>query len=104
MAPIVFNKINFLNTPISLKLFGSHKTYRGFFFGIMLSIIVTLTQKILSPLTTPINLLDYSEINIFFFGFMMGLCALLWDLIKSFINRKYVDNIKHKIKYKYIVK
>jgi len=88
MAPIIFNKVNFLNFPINKKLFGDHKTYRGFFFGIMISIIIAIIQKNLSALTSQINLIDYLKINIFFFGFMMGLCALLGDLLKSFIKRR----------------
>lgn len=92
MSPVIFQKINFLNISINKKLFGENKTYRGFFFGILLSIIVALLQKYLSAPQINIEILDYSKINILLFGFLMGFGALLGDLAKSFIKRKL--NIK----------
>lgn len=88
MAPLIFNRINFLNIPINKKLFGENKTWRGIFFGIILSIVVAFLQKISSALFHNIETLNYNEINIFVFGFVMGAGALTGDLIKSFIKRK----------------
>ncbi len=88
MAPIIFQKVNFLNKAINKKLFGENKTYRGLFFGILFSIIIALLQQNLGALFHNIEMLDYSKINIFLFGFWMGIGALLGDLLKSFIKRK----------------
>jgi CDP-2,3-bis-(O-geranylgeranyl)-sn-glycerol synthase len=88
MAPIIFNRINFLSFPIDAKLFGEHKTYRGFFFGIILSVLIVYIQNNLNIQTKQINIIDYSKTNILYFGVMMGLFALLGDLIKSFIKRR----------------
>lgn len=88
MAPVIFRKCNFLNTPINKKLFGDHKTYRGFFFGIISSIIIVFLQSIMSALTYKIELLNYQNINIIIFGLLMGIGALLGDLLKSYFKRK----------------
>lgn len=89
MAPVIFRKCNFLNIPISKKLCGDHKTYRGFFFGVLLSIIVAFLQSKMSALTKHIEMLDYQSINIVIFGLLMGIGALLADLLKSFLKRKF---------------
>lgn len=89
MAPVIFRKCNFLNISINKKLFGSHKTYRGFLFGILLSIIVAFLQGILSAPTKNIKLLDYQSINIFIFGSLMAIGALTADLLKSYTKRRF---------------
>lgn len=89
MAPVLFQKINFLNTSINKKLFGDHKTYRGFFFGALLSIIIAFLQSRMSALTKRIELLDYQSINIIVFGLLVAIGALLADLLKSYLKRKF---------------
>lgn len=88
MAPVIFQNINFLNKKINKKLFGENKTYRGLFFGIFASILTAFLQKELSALFQKFEILNYNEINILLFGFMLGLGALTGDLLKSFIKRK----------------
>lgn len=88
MSPVIFSRINFLNFPINKKLFGENKTYRGLFFGTILSIIIVFLQRISSALFYKIEILNYNEINFFIFGFLMGIGALLGDLLKSFIKRR----------------
>lgn len=88
MAPLIFQRINFLNIPINKKLFGENKTYRGLFFGIVLSIMIAFLQRLSGALFRSIEIINYNEINIFIFGLFMGLGALMGDLLKSLIKRK----------------
>jgi len=83
MAPVFFKKLNFLSKPINNKLFGSHKTYGGFIFGILTAILVTFMQY---KLNLSINLLNYS--NFLLIGFLFGFGALFGDLVKSFFKRR----------------
>ena len=111
MAPVLFKNINFLNhrnlrflgcqkslheiskhKPINKKLFGKNKTYKGFFFGILTSIIIVYLQKLLYPLTSNISIIDYNSINILLIGFLLGFGALFGDLVESFFKRRL--NIK----------
>ena len=82
MAPIFFSKLNFLNIPINTKLFGDHKTYRGFFFGILASIFIVYLQFRIGLFL----LFDYSDWILI--GFLFGFGALFGDLIESFFKRK----------------
>ncbi len=88
MAPLIFQRINFLNIPINKKLFGENKTYRGLFFEIVLSIMIAFLQRLSGALFRSIEIINYNEINIFIFGLFMGLGALMGDLLKSLIKRK----------------
>lgn len=99
MAPIVFKKVNFLNYPIDFNkkflgkpLLGNHKTFRGFFFGIICAIIVVYLQAYFYEFIKDYSIVRYSEINILFFGFLMGFGALLGDSIKSFFKRRIKIN------------
>jgi len=95
MMPIFSKRINFLNYPVDFnkKLFGksilgSHKTYRGFFFGIIGAIVIAYVQFLLSRFTlfSNISLLDYS--NWLVIGFLIGFGALFGDSVKSFFKRR----------------
>lgn len=88
MAPVFFKKVPFLDKPISKKLFGEHKTYRGFFFGILLSIITIYLQKLLYPWMADYSIIDYSSVNVLLPGFLLGFGALAGDLVKSYFKRK----------------
>lgn len=94
MAPVLVKKINFLNYPIDFgkkisgdRIFGENKTYRGFFFGILLSIIAALIQKSVYPTDLSV-LVNYNEVNVFLLGFLLGFGALFGDLVKSFFKRR----------------
>ena len=89
MAPVIFNRTDFLNKPINSKLFGSHKTYRGFFFGILLSIFVIFIQELFSGFLEGYLLINYSpSFELMFIGVILGFSALLGDLVKSFFKRR----------------
>lgn len=95
MAPVLFKWIPFLNVPVDLNktfrgkpIFGEHKTYRGFLFGILTAIFIVYLQQIFYTQTQSLTVIDYSQINIFLLGFLMGFGALLGDLIESFFKRQ----------------
>ncbi len=79
-----------LAKPINEKLFGAHKTWRGFYAGFAGALLVLSLQKywqqqdVLSDYT----LLDYSQINLFLYAFLFGIGALTGDLAKSFFKRR----------------
>ncbi len=95
MAPVIVKKINFLAYPVDFNkrlnnkpILGSHKTFRGFFFGIIFAVIIAYLQHIFYPLPAirTISFHDYD--NWLAFGFLMGAGALVGDSIKSFFKRK----------------
>ena len=95
MSPVLFKKVPFLNFSVDLgaklggrPLFGSHKTYRGFFFGTLMAVLTVWLQKFFYPQLINISLIDYSVINVFLLGFLLGFGALLGDLVKSFFKRR----------------
>lgn len=98
MAPVIFKKINFLNYPIDFgktingkPIFGSHKTFRGFFFGILVAILIALLQKALYlryEFFREITLFPFDEHNAVLVGFLMGFGVLFGDAIKSLIKRQ----------------
>lgn len=94
MMPVIANRYSWLpklNIPIDGKctfrgqrLFGDHKTVRGFFVGIFLSSMWGGVLFFFSHFL-PID----PKIEIFFlFGFLAGLGALLGDAIESSIKRQ----------------
>ena len=62
MAPPLLKKVNFLNYPIHEKLLGSHKTYRGLIFAVIVGMLIFYIQKILFQyaLFKNISLINYS--------------------------------------------
>jgi CDP-2,3-bis-(O-geranylgeranyl)-sn-glycerol synthase len=99
MSPIIFRKIPLLNYPVDFNiqfkgkpLFGKNKTYRGFFFGIIIAILTIFIQKTLYPYPNNFSLINYNEINIYLLGFLLGFGALFGDILESFFKRRF--NIK----------
>jgi len=90
MAPVIFGKINFLKKPINEKVFGSHKTWRGIFFGLVLALLISILQVYLYKYDffRGISFFDYNFSNAILLGFLLGLGALVGDLTKSFFKRK----------------
>ncbi len=97
MAPVFFRKIPFLDYPVDFgmkwksdPLLGTHKTFRGFFFGILLSMIIVYIQKSLTAhqYFREISLVAYSEHSFLLLGFLLGFGALFGDLVKSFLKRR----------------
>ncbi|MBU1992650.1 MAG: CDP-archaeol synthase [Patescibacteria group bacterium] len=71
MTPVLVKWVPFLNYPISRKYLGDHKTYRGFFFGILIAMFIAWTQ--------------HGDI---YLGFLLGFGALSGDSVKSFFKRR----------------
>jgi CDP-2,3-bis-(O-geranylgeranyl)-sn-glycerol synthase len=98
MAPVFFKKLDFLDYPVDFNkkwkgkpLLGSHKTIRGFFFGILLSIIVVYIQKLLFgsiEFFRNLSLLDYSAHNFLILGILLGFGALFGDAVESLFKRR----------------
>ncbi len=89
MSPVLFKKINFLNYPVDLgmkfrkkPLFGKNKTYRGFFFGTLMSILTVYIESLFHL----DNIIGYN--NIILLGLLLGFGALLGDVIESFFKRQ----------------
>lgn len=80
MIPVLLRKINFLSAPISEKLFGTNKTWRGFLGGVILG---TLLSFILIGV-----FLSSIEVWMLFIVFLLCLGALLGDLVKSYFKRR----------------
>ncbi|MCU0642544.1 MAG: CDP-archaeol synthase [archaeon] len=86
MAPVLFKNINFLNYPISKKLFGEHKTYRGFFFGILLAVLAAYALSWSAKFV--FTGYDYGFLSPMILGLLLGFGALFGDLVKSFFKRR----------------
>lgn len=96
MAPVLFRWIPIVDVPVDFgfslhgeRIFGQHKTYRGFVAGILSATAIVYFQKIVYPSASPFALLDYSQVNIWLLGFILGGGALFGDLIKSFFKRRF---------------
>ena len=73
------------------RVFGSHKTIRGFIIGIICGIITIYIQIFIyeqSAVFRQIMIFDYSLIDPIIFGSLCGLGALVGDAIKSFFKRQ----------------
>ncbi len=98
MAPVMI-KDNFssLATPIdggrklgAHRIFGDHKTWRGFIAGIVFGAIFFAFQKylaIINPMFNEWSAFDYTNFP-WWFGALLGFGALTGDLVKSFFKRR----------------
>ncbi len=84
-TPVDFN-MKFKGKPI----FGSHKTYRGFVAGVICAVLTAYVQRYyyFRPSILRISLINYYEVNMLLWGFLMGFGALFGDLVKSFVKRR----------------
>lgn len=94
MVPVLFKWLPLFNTPVDfnkkigeLPIFGPHKTYRGFFVGIIFAILTVYLQTAITP-SRSYWLVDYNSANAILLGFLLGFGALGGDLIKSFFKRR----------------
>ncbi len=97
--PVARYKIfEFLNVPIDFgaklrgkRIFGDHKTFRGFFFGIVIGACIGALQSYLYryEFFRDISLFDYSNVKLAaLLGAMQGLGALVGDSVESFFKRQ----------------
>jgi len=97
MAPVFFRSVNFLNYPLDFNktyrgkpLLGSHKTFRGLFFGALFGVSTAYFQHLLAIHKIAVFLqppgLGYSDW--FWLGFLLGSGALVGDAVKSFFKRR----------------
>ncbi len=88
MAPVFVKKIKFLDKPIHVKLFGKNKTWRGLVFASIAGLIVFWLQKMayINGFRS-LAIIDYADFSVMF-GLMLGLGAILGDLVESYYKRK----------------
>ena len=79
----------FLDFPISERLAGTHKTYRGFLVGTLFAILTAYVQRILFPLPVlqELSRLDYQK-DFVAIGILLGFGALSGDFLKSLFKRR----------------
>jgi len=100
MTPPLARRINFFNFLdrdvdfgkkfLGQPIFGSHKSWRGVILGILVGFLTVLAQGYLFqfPVAQRISFLDYGQINIFLFGFLISAGAVFGDLLSAFIKRR----------------
>lgn len=93
IAPVLFKWVPLFNIPVDCglkfrgkRLLGSHKTVRGYVFSILLATLTIALQKEFAYLFP--TLINYAQINVVLFGFLMGFGAMMGDSIKSFFKRQ----------------
>jgi len=99
MAPVFAQKLGilkFLSGPADggktisgKRIFGDHKTWRGFLAGVLAAIFVAWLQHFFYSIQffQKISLINYSETQWCLLGFLFGFGALFGDLVKSFLKR-----------------
>ncbi|PIY59916.1 hypothetical protein COY95_04525, partial [Candidatus Woesearchaeota archaeon CG_4_10_14_0_8_um_filter_47_5] len=72
------------------RIFGTHKTLRGFFFGILAAIGMAFLQSYLYTFHffSSISIIEYPLFNPALVGFLFGFGALFGDAVKSFFKRR----------------
>ena len=95
MAPVLFTWLPFLAKPMDSgkkiggkRILGKNKTWRGFIVGIAVAVFIVWLQKIVYPSTQGLAILNYQTINIWVIGLLLGVGALLGDLVESFLKRQ----------------
>jgi CDP-2,3-bis-(O-geranylgeranyl)-sn-glycerol synthase len=95
MSPVLFKWLPVLRTPVDFgkrfkgePLFGKNKTWRGLVCGTLVAVLIVYLQKLLYPYMQNYSLVNYSSINVFLLGFLLGFGALFGDLIESFLKRQ----------------
>ncbi|MFH1284744.1 MAG: CDP-archaeol synthase [Candidatus Peregrinibacteria bacterium] len=90
-CPVIAAKLNLpLKRPVSGKLFGSHKSIRGFYAGYLGALAMLALQLYFQKnnIMSSYILLDYEHINLFLYAFLFGIGAITGDLVKSFFKRR----------------
>ena len=88
MYVVRYNWFSPLNQPISLRLYGANKTYRGFFVVPLFSIpAVYLTGVIDQQLPQHLSI-GYNQVSTLLFAMVLGLAYCLGELPNSFVKRR----------------
>ncbi|MDX9970478.1 MAG: CDP-archaeol synthase [Candidatus Gracilibacteria bacterium] len=90
MCPVIAASLKLpLGHPINEKIFGSHKTYRGFIGGFVGALLILIIQTFLfkNGYFVSVSILEYSFSNIPLYAFVFGVGALTGDIVKSFFKR-----------------
>lgn len=96
MAPSLLRRLPFLNVPLDggltflgKRIFGDHKTLRGFIAAPLAGFCTFWAQQQLDGFAwaRSISLFDYSEMSLSF-GWLLGLGAIVGDAVKSFFKRQ----------------
>jgi len=95
-TPVFFSRVKMgriLDAPVDLgrmadgkRIFGNHKTVKGFLFGTLFGVLTSVAQFYL------FNWNEYSFYSAVLIGFLLGFGALVGDSVKSFFKRR--RNIK----------
>jgi len=92
--------VPFLNNPLDFgknfrgeRIFGDHKTIRGFLGGFLFAMLIFYIQKLLYQVSffQNISIIDYSQQSLLL-GFLLGLGVVVGDAVESFLKRR--RNIK----------
>ncbi|MBI4451250.1 CDP-archaeol synthase [Candidatus Woesearchaeota archaeon] len=92
MVPELVKGVRILDYPIDngitwrgQRLLGSHKTWRGLFFGVLAAVLVAYVQSVFAK-TPGLSPYDYSQW--FAWGALLGFGALFGDSVKSLVKRQ----------------
>src|SRR3989344_1136124 len=98
MMPVfVKNKMKYLKYPLDFgfsfnekRILGENKTFRGLAGAIIGSILIVYLQFVLYDfrIFREISLVDYTQVNFLWFGFLIGFGVMFGDALASFIKRR----------------
>ncbi len=95
MAPVMVKKINLFEFPADFgkkignkPILGSHKTFRGFVFGIVFAVIIAYSQFFLYKIEFFRSISFFAYDSWLLLGFLIGFGALAGDAVKSFFKRR----------------
>jgi CDP-2,3-bis-(O-geranylgeranyl)-sn-glycerol synthase len=92
MCPVFAGALRLpLGGPMSTRLFGSHKTYRGLYAAFMGALGIVWLQRTFQTqgILEGWRLIDYSSENLFLLALLFGMGAAGGDLVKSFCKRSF---------------
>ena len=85
MAPPLVKRWNFLDKPVSERIFGKNKTYKGIVTAAVTGTVVFYIQRMVD--VKALSLFDYGTMSLAL-GLLLGSGAILGDLIESFFKRR----------------
>jgi len=95
MPVVVRGKFRSLDVPVDFnkklggkRIFGNHKTIRGFIFGVGGAIVMAFIQMLLASGGLVPSIVDFSQVNFVVVGSALGFGALFGDLFRSFFKRR----------------